>query len=205
MQNIVHWLRSRPPALRVAVYAAGSVAVLILAVGIGMVATILYEGTTGFLGDAEPQQNSDQEHTQTNTAEGYIVEVGNIQNGAVETFVDSNERLLRYDTLTVDDIDAMEANYLALEDYKNQVGNLSPPEEHKDQYKLLSAAVDELYTAAEIAYRVAGEPVSATAADFQEYDVLVARATANLKQSNEALGLNYSTTEGLPRVGPSGL
>jgi hypothetical protein len=191
--------------LRVAVYAAGIGAVLILAAGIGVVATIIYKGTTGFSVGEESQQNSDQGHTQTNATEGYIAEVGDIQSGAVEASVESNERLLRYDTLTIVDVNVMEANYLALGDYRNQVGNLNPPEEYEDQYKLLSAAVDDLYAAAEIAYRVAATPVSATAADFQEYDVLVARASTELKQSNEDLGQNYSTTEGLPRVGSRGI
>ncbi|MCA1729779.1 MAG: hypothetical protein LC751_10355, partial [Actinobacteria bacterium] len=55
--------------------------------------------------------------------------------------------------------------------------------------------------AAEIAQRVTTAPTSATPADFKEYDNRVAEATSGLKQSNEALGQDYSTTEGFRKVG----
>ena len=99
----------------------------------------------------------------------------------------------------------LQANRIALEEYSNLTEDLSPPEEYLGQYELFSAAIDELSNAAEIAYRVVTNPVSATPADFQEYDVLVAEATANLERSNEALGQDYRTTEGLPKVGPAAL
>jgi hypothetical protein len=187
------------------IYAAGIGAVLILAVGIGVVTTMIYQGTVGSSRGGEPQQNSNQEHTEATALQAYIAEVGDIQNGAVERSIRCNEKLLHYDTLTVEDVAALEADYLALGDYRNQVRILNPPEEYTDQYKLFSAAIDDLYAAAETAYRVTATPVSATAADFDQYDVLVARATAELKQSNEILGQNYKTTEVVPRVGSLGL
>ena len=70
---------------------------------------------------------------------------------------------------------------------------------------MFSGAIRNLYAAAEIARRVTAAPTSATPADFKEYDNRVAEATSGLKQSNEVLGQDYSTTEGLQKVGPSGL
>ena len=70
---------------------------------------------------------------------------------------------------------------------------------------MFSGAIRNLYAAAEIARRVTAAPASATASDMKEYDDRVAEATSGLEQSNEILGQDYSTTEGLPKVGPSAL
>ena len=123
----------------------------------------------------------------------------------MEAFVGGHEKLTRYDNLSADDVEDLQANRIALEEYRNQAENLDPPEEYLGQYELFSAAIDELSDASEIGYRVVANPTSATPADFQGYDVLVAEATANLERSNEALGQHYRTTEGLPRVGPAAL
>jgi len=123
----------------------------------------------------------------------------------VEAFVGSHEKLTRYDNLSADDVEGLQANRIALEEYRNQAENLDPPEEYLGQYELFVAALDELSGATQMAYRVVVNPTFATPADFQQYDVLVAEATANLQRSNEALGQDYRTTEGLPRVGPAAL
>jgi hypothetical protein len=131
----------------------------------------------------------------------YVQNVGDIQNAAVQTFTRINDRIRRYDTLTVDDTGAIEADYLALQTYSAQAQDLDVPEEYKGQHELFSGAIGDLYAAAEIAQRVTATPISATPADFKEYDKLVAEATSDLEQSNEVLGQDYSTTEGLPKVG----
>jgi hypothetical protein len=175
--------------------------VLVLAVGVGALATIVYERGIAFRQEAEPRQGSTQERTQTNTSpEEYVSSVANIQNGAVETLVDMHNRLLRYDSLTASDVQAIEADYRTLGDYSDQVSNLSPPEEYKNQYELFSTSISELYTAAQIGYRIANDPASATATDFQQYDSQLDKATANLKQSNEILGRNDRTPEGLRKL-----
>jgi hypothetical protein len=138
-------------------------------------------------------------------AASYAQNVGDIQNTAVQTFTRIHDRLRRYDTLSVADIDAIEADYLALETYSAQAEDLDVPEEYKGQHEMFSGAIRNLYAAAEIAQRVTAAPVSATAADFKEHDERVAEATSGLVQSNEILGQDYSTTEGLPKVGPLGL
>lgn len=132
---------------------------------------------------------------------GYVENVGDIQNGAVQTFTRINDRIRRYDTLTVDDTEAIEADYLALETYSAQAQDLDVPKEYEGQHALFSGAIGALYGAAEIAQRVTAAPISATPADFKEYDNLVAEATSDLEQSNEVLGQDYSTTGGLPKVG----
>ncbi|MCA1731665.1 MAG: hypothetical protein LC751_20370 [Actinobacteria bacterium] len=132
---------------------------------------------------------------------GYVQNVGDIQNAAVQTFTRINDRVRRYDTLTVDDTEAIEADNLALETYSAQAQDLDVPEEYKGQHELFSGAIGDLYAAAEIAQRVTAAPISATPADFGEYDNRVAEATSDLEQSNEVLGQDYSTTAGLPKVG----
>ena len=135
----------------------------------------------------------------------YVQSVGDIQNAAVQTFTRIHDRLRRYDALSAADIETIEADYLALATYSAQAENLDVPEEYKGQHEMFSDAIGNLYAAAEIAQRVTAAPVSATAADFKEYDERVADATSGLVQSNEILAQDYSTTEGLPKVGPSAL
>ena len=202
----MNWFRSLPAALRIAIYAAACIVVFTLAMGIGAIAATLYQGSIGSSEEAESQRDSNQEHAQSNASKAeYIAGVADIQNRAVEAFVGTHEKLTRYDNLSADDVEDLQANRIALEGYSNLAENLSPPEEYLGQYKLFSAAIDELSNAAEIAYRVVANPGSATPDDFQEYDVLVTEATANLESSNEALGQDYRTTEGLPKVGPAAL
>jgi hypothetical protein len=131
----------------------------------------------------------------------YVQNVGDIQNAAVQTFTRINDRIRRYDTLTVDDTAAIEADYLALQTYSAQAQNLDVPDEYEAEHELFSGAIGDLYAASEIARRVTAAPISATPADFNEYDDLVAEATSDLEQSNEVLGQDYSTTAGLPKVG----
>jgi hypothetical protein len=131
----------------------------------------------------------------------YVENVGDIQNGAVSTFAGINDRIRRYDTLTLDDAEAIESAYLALEAYSAQSEDLDVPEEYKEQHELFSGAIGDLYAAAEIARRATAAPASATLADFKEYDDRVVEAASGLRQSNEALGQDYSTTEGFEKVG----
>ena len=205
---MVRWVQSLSPALRTTIYAIAVAAVLALAIGIGAAATIVYQGGTGSGGGAASEQASNQEEAQTSPAseptqmspDEYLTTVGSIQNGSVETFLDSHTRLLRYDTLTGIDVGVLEANYLTLATYSDQVENLNPPEEYEVQYELFSLAISELYAASEIAHRVADDPPSATQADFREYDEHVETATTSLQQSNQILGQSYRTTEGVSRV-----
>ncbi len=201
-------LRALPPALRVTLYAVAIFALVALSFGVGVMATLIYERGIGLGGGAgSTEQGSNQEQAQTNTppttqmgADEYLTRVGDIQNASVEAFFDSHEMLSRYDTLTAGDVEEMETSYLALRDYSAEVQNLNPPEGYEAQYQLFSLGIFELYISAEIAYRVAAEPTSATQVDFQAYDGHVTTATTSLQQSNVLVGQDYRTTEGASRV-----
>ena len=158
------------------------------------------EASSGEMETTGPAGSSTESSTEIGGAR-YVENVGDIQNAAVQTFTRINDRIRRYDTLTVDDTVAIEADYLALQTYSAQAQNLDVPDEYEAEHELFSGAIGDLYAAAEIARRVTAAPISATPADFNEYDDLVAEATSDLEQSNEVLGRDYSTTAGLPKVG----
>jgi hypothetical protein len=138
--------------------------------------------------DAKGRQAAPQDRQTT-----YVNEVGEIQTGSVDTFIDSHEMLLRYDTLTSGDVEKLQADQVILKRYADQAGALSAPqryEEHKDVFR---SAIDELHRAAQLAYVLAADPISATQDDFDHYDHLVNEAAAGLQRSNEILGKDYET------------
>jgi hypothetical protein len=142
------------------------------------------------------EEGSTQDVTQVNEAD-YLAEVGDIQNSSVEIFATSNDKLLRYDVLTPDDVADLQANYSTLAAYNDQIENLDPPEGYREQYQLLSTGVGELYAANLIAYRQASNPLAATYDAFKEYERHVDEATTSLRRSNEILGQQFETTEEL--------
>ena len=124
----------------------------------------------------------------------YLAEVADIQNGSVEASLRSNNKLLRYDGLTAEDVKELKADYVVLENYARRARDLAPSAEHEDQYNVFVLAIGELRDANELAYRLAADPSSATQMDFEAYDRHVDRATAYLRRSNEMLGKDYKTT-----------
>ena len=200
-----------PLSLRILAYAAAAAAVLAVAAGVGVMAALMFgpdedpppQGANPqrVAEEAEPGQVSKQENAaEENAAEGsskteYLSEIADIQNGSVEASLESNEKLLRSDRLNPEDVEEMEANYNALGDYNDRVQDLDPTEEYGDQYKLFVLAIDELYAANELAYRLVADPTSATQAGFEAYDQHIDRATAHLQRSNEILGKDHKTTE----------
>jgi hypothetical protein len=162
---------------------------------------LLYRYQTGFQGSegGAPDDNASEDvksSSKPNEAE-YLGEAGKIQNASVEALVASNDKLFRYDTLTARDIEDLESNQLRLADYRDQAESLDAPEEYEGSHETFSEGISELYEASRIAYLLAAEPVSATQADFRSYNDHVNSATVLLQQSNEALGQDYKTTEGL--------
>lgn len=146
-------------------------------------------------GDVRTPDSVEESATpQTNEAD-YLTKVVDIQNGSVQTIDSSNDKLLRYDTITLDDTAELRSNYSTLGDYRNQIENLDPPEGYRDQYEIFSSAISELHDATEIAYRLASDPDFASREDFEEYERRVDEATTALRQSNEMLGQNFDTTE----------
>jgi hypothetical protein len=211
-------IQQLPIPLRILAYAAAAAAVLALAAGVGVMSALTL-GPDGDspqgakperVGGANPEQGGrsqegtekgafDAQYTKdegsdASSGAAYLNKVASIQNGSVEASLRSNDKVLRYDGLTADDIEEMKADYVALESYVRRAKDLAPSAENEDQYKVFVRAIGELRDANELAYRLAADPQSATQADFEAYDRYVARATAYLRRSNEMLGKDYKTT-----------
>jgi hypothetical protein len=139
---------------------------------------------------------TEESSTETSRAK-YQQRVGALQRASVDTLEASNDKLLRYDSLTTTDVADLEHNYLLLAHYSQQAEDLNPPEEYKYQYGAFSSGITELYNAAWTAYTLAADPISATKEDFWAYQDHLVYAMNLLVQSNRALGQNYKTTEGL--------
>jgi hypothetical protein len=181
---------------------------------VGVVAALTLGANEGPPEGAKPeltgQYNPEQGGKPENVAEkapsdgsseaAYLEEVADIQNGSVEASLRSNNKLLRYDALTAEDVKELKANYVALENYARRVRDLAPSAEHEDQYKVFVLAIGELRDANELAYRLAADPSSVTQADFEAYDRHMDRATAYLRRSNEMLGEDYKTTGAARRI-----
>ena len=143
--------------------------------------------------DGRPEDVAEKAASDGMSEAAYLDEVADIQNGSVETALRSNNKLLRYDGLTAEDVEELKADYVALENYARRARDLAPSAEHEDQYKVFVLAINELRDANELAYRLAADPSSATQTDFEAYDRHVNRATAYLRRSNEMLGKDYKT------------
>jgi hypothetical protein len=144
-------------------------------------------------------QPAEKAASQQDEAE-YVGKVGDIQSESVETFLDSHQKFMRYDALTADDIEEMQADQAALKGFADQVEGLDPPQKHREQYEVFRSAINELYEATKLAYELAADPTAASQSGFAEYDRHVSQAAAYLKKSNEMLGRDYKTIEGVRRV-----
>ena len=82
----------------------------------------------------------------------YLSRVGDIQSETVETFMDSHNKLLRYDALTARDIDEMRANEAAVEKMAREANDLAPPRNYEEQHEVFGSAVTGLHEAARMAY-----------------------------------------------------
>jgi hypothetical protein len=196
-------LQRLAPPLRVLIYVAAAAAILAVATGVGAAVGLMLASDRGSPEGAKPQQAEEVKPEQASKQEGasngpseaaYLDEVADIQNGSVEASLRSNNKLLRYDGLTAEDIEELQADYVALKNYARRARDLAPSAEHEDQYKVFLLAIGELRDANELAYRLAADPSSATQTDFEAYDRHVNRATAYLRRSNEMLGKDYKTT-----------
>jgi hypothetical protein len=223
------WWNQRSLFTRLLVYAMVVTFVLVMAASVGAVAALLAGGNLSWpTGESakreEPSQAGGQgkapQRQQVHTGRSqddkagvkreqdasqdqkatYVHRVGEIQANAVETFLDSHQKLLRYDSLASGDIEKMQANEAALQGFADQASDLNAPQKYREQKVAFLSAIDELRQAAQLAYALAADPISATQADFEDYDRLVDEATADLQQSNEILGKDYKTIEGVRSV-----
>ena len=215
---MIEWLRKHPPLFRMLVYAAAATLAFAIAAGVGAMGALMLKGNGG-LSDTEEAQPAQGQHnapqsqnkgaaqqeedaSQQSEAE-YVAGVGDIQADSVETFLDSHDKLLRYDALTADDVEEMQANKDALQEFTEQVDGLDPPQRYGgEQYEAFSSAIRELHRASELAYNLAADPTAATQSGFDEYDRHVSEAAAGLQRSNEILGRDYKTIGGVHRVNP---
>jgi hypothetical protein len=132
----------------------------------------------------------------------YVATVGDMQSEAVETFLESHERLLRYDALAADDVEEMKANEIALQAMAERATNLAPPRKYEEQHDVFGSAIDELRNAAGLAHGMAVDPVASAELGFDGYDGRVDEASSLLRRSNELLGKDYETIEGVREVSP---
>jgi hypothetical protein len=133
----------------------------------------------------------------------YVEDVGEIQANSVDAFLDNHKKLLRYDALTSGDVEEMRTNQATLERFAGQAEALSAPQKYKEHKDVFRPAIDELQQAAQLAYVLAADPLSATQADFEQYDHLVRGAAAGLQRSNEILGKDYKSIEEVQGVSAS--
>jgi hypothetical protein len=220
------------PFTRLLAYAVAAILLFVVAAGIGAGAALMVSGNasspTG--GKVRPEESSPageqdkfaqakqadtgSSQQQSSDAKGgqaapqdrqttYVDEVGEIQARSVDAFLESHELLLRYDALTSDDVEKMQAEQAAIKGFADRAGALSAPQKYKKHKDVFHSAIDELHQAAQLAYALAADPISATQADFEHYDHLVNEATAGLQRSNEILGKDYKTIEGVQGVSTS--
>jgi hypothetical protein len=193
---------------RLLAYAVAAILAFVMAASVGAVAALLTSGnasppigeTTRPDASSPPgEQGNFAQHDQTT----YVDEVGEIQANSVDAFLDSHEKLLRYDALTSDDVEKMEANQATLKRSVDQAEALNAPQKYKKHKDVFRSAIDELHQAAQLAYVLAADPISAAQADFDHYDHLVNEAAEDLQRANEILGKDYETIEGVKRVSTS--
>ena len=224
--------RKRLPTRRALVYILAAALAFAVAAGVGAMAALILYGDLGLPGREEPRELGDRQDgprpqhneagEQANAARSqeketaaqpeeaggqqseaeYVAKVGDIQERSVETFLDSHNELMRYDALTADDVEKLQLNQAALKEFADQVDSLDAPQKYREQYEVFRSAINELYEASTLAYKLAADPIAATQSEFDEYDSHVNQAAASLKKSNEMLGRDYKTIKGVQRVSP---
>jgi hypothetical protein len=226
------WWNQRSQSTRLVVYAVAAIVLFVMAASVGAAASLLVGGHLSWptgerSGPGEPnpasergkppqRQQEDADRPQQEEAGAkreqttpqdeqttYVDEVGEIQANSVNAFLDSHEKLLRYDALTSGDIEKMQRNQAALQGFADQASDLNAPRTYTEQKDAFLSAIEELHQAAQLAYALAADPISATQADFDHYDRLVNEAAAGLQKSNKILGKNFKTIDGVHRVGTS--
>jgi hypothetical protein len=121
-------LRTLPVPLKIVAYAAAAAALLAVAAGVAVMPALTLGANEGSPegakpergGEAYPGQGSRSEEdakkgaSDASSGAAYLDEVARIQTGSVEASLESNDKLLRYDGLSADDVEEMKANYVAL-------------------------------------------------------------------------------------------
>ena len=232
LPSMIKWWQQRSLFTRLLVCAVAATLAFAMAAGVGAMAALVVSGDlswptgekprpekvspAGEQGDTPQRQQSDADRPKQEKAgtkgdqaasqqveTTYVHEVGEIQADSVETFLDSHNKLLRYDALTADDVEELQANQAALKAFTHQASELNAPRKYSGQNETFLSAINELQEAVQLAYTLAADPTSATQSGFEEYDHNVDKAAAGLKRSNEILDRDYKTIEDVQRVSPS--
>jgi hypothetical protein len=154
-------------------------------------------------GAGQEMAAAQQDEGQSDLSESaYVSRIGELQGRAVEAFSDSHNKLLRYDSITAEDIEEMQNNEAVLQDTSVQTERLTPPSKFEAQYGAFDSAIEELYEATRLAHDLAADPVEAAEIGFDGYDEHVSEADHFLRRSNEMLGRNYRSIEGVREISP---
>jgi hypothetical protein len=218
LQRRIQPPRKRSPVFRFLVYVLIAVLAFVLSAGVGAMSALMLRVDIGLLDTEEPRPPDEQENAPRSqgkeaaaqqeddasqqSEDEYVARVGDIQADSVETFLDSHDKLLRYDALTAEDVEEMQANKDSLKEFTERVDGLDPPQKYRQQYETFNPTINELYEAAQRAYSLVADPTAATQSGFDEYDRHVNEAAAGLERSNEILGRDYKTIEGVQKVNP---
>lgn len=162
--------------------------------------TVGRDEATSNLEETAEEQSTDASQ-QDEDAE-YVGTVGDIQAMAVETFLKSHDKLLRYDALSASDVQEMKANETTLQQMADQAANLDPPGDYEEHHEVFVAAIDELHEAVGLAHDMAADPVAGAESGFDEYDGHINEASDLLQRSNELLGKDYKAIEGVREISP---
>jgi hypothetical protein len=220
---MIERLQKLPPHLKVLAVAAAAIVMLALAAGVGAMAVLVLGSTPGSsaggsegVGGAGRQREVDSSEGENQRQEAsknggtpdrlseaeYVSTVGDIQAVAVEAFLDSHDKLLRYDALTAGDVEEMQANEATLEELTDRANSLAPPQKYEGQHEVFRSAVQELHEATRLAYGMAADPVAAAELGFDGYDRRVNEASALLQRSNELLGKDYEAIGDVREISP---
>jgi hypothetical protein len=226
------WWNQRSLFARLLVFAVALTLAFVVAASVGAVAALLVSGDpslpagervrpekpgqAGEQGKPPQRQQADADRPQRENLGAkrelaasadkrttYVHEVGEIQADSVQAFLDSHEKLLRYDVLTRGDVEKMQANRDVLREFADQAGDLRAPQRYTEQKDTFLSAIEELHQVAQLAYALAADPISATQSDFDHYDRLMNEAAADLQKSNKSLGKDFETIEGVQGVSAS--
>ena len=225
---MMQWLRKRSLPTRVLVYVAAATLAFALAAGLGAVGALMLRGDLNVPSREAPRAPDEQKNAARPQEKGteqkeaneqkeaaregeatpqqdeatYVSRVGDIQDDSVETFLENHNKLVLYDALTADDVMQMQANVATLEGLADQADALDPPQNYEKHYEEFGSANNELHEAGQLAYNLAADPTAATQTSFDEYDRHANEATALLQRSNELLGQDYKTINGVQAVNP---
>ena len=194
-----------PLVLKLLVMALALGTLLILIAGLPALIDRMSERVSGFVEGTQPDLREPApdateatvgggEPTVPPETEEYLSRVKETNVGAVEAFLKIDEEIRQFDSITPEDVEEMEKNRNEVSSNLDQIEELDPPEEYREQYELFHQAIADLDEAAGLAYFMASDPDSITPSTPDRYDLLLDRADFQLQQSDDILRSKVETT-----------